>query len=517
MKSATDSDIADFDITVAYEAEQFRKQRSVSVYITVTAREQESGPAAPDAPPEAPLAEVILLDRSGSMSWPKSKLEQAKRAGRSAVDLLRDGTQFAIVAGTHKTYMVYPREHFLAPATAATRAEAMRAIDRIDASGEGTAIGAWLDTACELLKPHLGSIKHAILLTDGKNQHQDQMQRSLETVLTDCRGVFTCDARGIGADWEPEELERIAQALQGTSDAVPEYSALEDAFRSVIRTALSRVVPEVALRVRCAPGVRVTMIEQDDPVIADLAEHGRPVAGTPAVDYSMGPWSHEQRSYSATFQVDRDLPPRGEVDSIAVIEVVTGRIGTVRAEERAVARRVDVTWVDIEPPLTRLDAASRRHRRDVELKELRVAGGRRFKHGDRRGAVQKWGEAFILATELRNAEALERLRSVLQVTDAASGRFELHPRLDGPDAMTYVNWVMSGNASSTRSAALDPERGQDQGPDGRHEPGHESGHGPARVPKPAGPGKRCGKCDRISVATAKFCEAKGCDYKFPET
>jgi len=497
MKSATGADLpVQFDVTVDYDAEQLREIHKVNAYITVSAQgaaAAHAGPG-PDALGDVPLAEVILLDRSGSMNHPPSKLHQAKRAGRAAVDLLRDGTRFAVVAGTHRTYMVYPREHFLAPATARTRAEAMNAIENLDATGEGTVIGDWLEKARELLEPHADAVRHAILLTDGQNQHQARARRSLEQVLDDCRRLFSCDARGIGTDWEPQQLERIAEVLQGTADAVPELGRLEDEFRAMIRTALSRVVPEVALRVRCARGVRLAVIEQDFPVLEDLSGHGLEVAGTSAVDYSMGPWSQEKRQYAATFDVGRELPRPDAIDSIAVIEVVTGQVGTVHATERAAAKRVDVTWVDIPPPHTRIDAYSRRHERDMELRALRREGGRLAKRGDLAGAGEAWGRAVALGTELKNTDALDRLGGVLRIVDAAQGVVELLPGLDRPEMIPRVNRAMMGNVSSSRWSDA-----------GHDDPSEQS----------AEPGKTCPKCGLISVADARYCETKGCDHEFP--
>ncbi len=61
-------------------------------------------------------------------------------------------------------------------------------------------------------------IKHAILLTDGKNEHETA--DVLEQVLAEAEGVFQCDCRGVGADWVVAELRTIATALLGTYDIV---------------------------------------------------------------------------------------------------------------------------------------------------------------------------------------------------------------------------------------------------------------------------------------------------------
>ena len=66
---------------------------------------------------------------------------------------------------------------------------------------------------------------HAILLTDGANQHETREQ--LETTLADCEGRFQCDCRGIGTDWDVDELRGIASKLLGTVDIIREPADME--------------------------------------------------------------------------------------------------------------------------------------------------------------------------------------------------------------------------------------------------------------------------------------------------
>lgn len=54
----------------------------------------------------AEAAEVILLDCSGSMGDPGTKLAAARRATRAALDALPDRTLVAVVAGRHSASMV---------------------------------------------------------------------------------------------------------------------------------------------------------------------------------------------------------------------------------------------------------------------------------------------------------------------------------------------------------------------------------------------------------------------------
>ena len=53
-------------------------------------------------------AEVVLLDCSGSMGRPWSKLRAARRATGEVLDALPDGTWFAVVRCDHRAATVYP-------------------------------------------------------------------------------------------------------------------------------------------------------------------------------------------------------------------------------------------------------------------------------------------------------------------------------------------------------------------------------------------------------------------------
>src|SRR5205807_6352980 len=54
--------------------------------------------------------EVFLIDCSASMTDPPSKLAAAREATARALDGLRDGTWFAVVAGRKTARVVYPEE-----------------------------------------------------------------------------------------------------------------------------------------------------------------------------------------------------------------------------------------------------------------------------------------------------------------------------------------------------------------------------------------------------------------------
>src|SRR3954451_25015238 len=114
----------------------------VNAIVTVTASGAGTGPATPGGS----AAEVIIVDCSGSMHVPRTKMTSAKQATAAAIDTLRDGVEFAVVAGTDEARLVYPYQHGMVVSSPTTRAEAKEAVAKLAANG-GTAIGRWLRLA----------------------------------------------------------------------------------------------------------------------------------------------------------------------------------------------------------------------------------------------------------------------------------------------------------------------------------------------------------------------------------
>jgi hypothetical protein len=160
--------------------------------------------------PAAERVEAIVIDCSGSMQTPIAKFDAAKAATLAAVDELVDGTYFTIIAGTEVARPVYPREGFPTAASPATKASAKQAVDALRPGG-GTAMGTWLAAVREVVGRHPGALTHAILLTDGKDEHETV--KDLQREISSSQGKFTCDCRGVGTAWHVEELRSISSAL----------------------------------------------------------------------------------------------------------------------------------------------------------------------------------------------------------------------------------------------------------------------------------------------------------------
>src|SRR5437879_2750680 len=220
----------------------------VHAIVTISARETEGDGSTPDGTgPEA--VEVIMLDCSSSMGSPPSKIETAISATRKAVDRLRDGTWFAIIAGTSHARMVYPEpeadsddESFipiLAKASWATRAQAKAAVMKLSPNG-GTRMSTWLALARQLFSSQPSTIQHAVLLADGKNEHEEAAALAAE--LERCVGRFQCDCRGVGTAWDRAELQGISDTLLGTTDIIANPSEMTAAFEAIMADAMSKRV-----------------------------------------------------------------------------------------------------------------------------------------------------------------------------------------------------------------------------------------------------------------------------------
>ena len=88
----------------------------------------------------------------------------------------------------------------------------MRAVDGLRPNG-GTAMGTWLAHVRGIVGHRKGALTHAILLTDGKDEHETPEELGEEIGLSE--GEFTCDCRGVGTDWQVDELRAISYRTAG--------------------------------------------------------------------------------------------------------------------------------------------------------------------------------------------------------------------------------------------------------------------------------------------------------------
>ncbi|WP_141577502.1 VWA domain-containing protein [Actinomadura sp. WMMA1423] len=400
--------------------------REVHAIISVEATAAPGGAGAP-APSSARASEVVIIDTSGSMSYPETKLRAAIAAAQVAVDTLRDGVEFAVVSGSNTASMVFPRHQGLVPATPETRAEAKHALSRLKASG-GTAIGSWLRLADDLFAGRDG-IRHAILLTDGKNQHETPAE--LDAALARCGGRFVCDCRGVGTDWEVPELRKVSSALLGSVGMVADPAGLVEDFRAMTKEAMGKSVADVALRVWTPQTARLRFVKQVSPSVEDLT--GKRTESAPqAGDYPLGAWGAESRDYHVCVEV-----PPGEIGKELRAAWVKLVVPGLPGEEARVVATANVLaqWTDDEAESTRINARVAGYTGQAELATAIQEGLQARKDGDFDTATARLGRAVVLAGEAGNDEITAMLRKVVDVVDEATGTVRLKRDVAKADEM----------------------------------------------------------------------------------
>lgn len=398
--------------------------QEVNAIVTVTAR----GGGAP-AGPGASAAVVLMVDCSGSMDYPSTKMRNARDATAAAVDALRDGVHFGIVDGTHVAREVYPGGGRLAVADPATRAQAKQALRRLRAGG-GTAIGTWLRLADRLLAGADVSIRHGILLTDGRNEHESAAE--LKDALDACAGRFTCDARGVGTDWEVKEVTGIASALLGTADIVADPARLTEDFTRIMESTMGKEVADVALRVWTPVGTSIKFMKQVAPTVAELTDR-RTEAGPRAGDYPTGSWGDESRDYHLCVEV----PAAGLGQEMLAARVSLVAAGPDREIQNLGAQGlVRAVWTDDMAASTSLNSQVAHYTGQAELAQAIREGLDLRKAGDMDGATAKLGRAVQLAGVSGNADTAKLLAKVVDVVDAPTGTVRLKAKVAEADEMT---------------------------------------------------------------------------------
>ncbi|MCQ4211100.1 vWA domain-containing protein [Streptomyces longispororuber] len=437
MANFSKSNVPQFSVEV-YQNEYLPEGgREVNAIVTVTSTGGGTIGGAVGAPqlhspgggPDAAVA--LMVDCSGSMDYPPTKMRGARDASAAAIDTLRDGVRFAVIAGTHVAKEVYPGGGRVAIADPSTREQAKQALRKLSAGG-GTAIGTWLRLADRLLSSAdvpASAVRHGILLTDGRNEHESP--EDLRTTLDACAGRFTCDARGVGTDWEVKEVTGIASALLGTADIVADPAHLTDDFTQMMETAMGKEVADVALRLWTPLGSEIKFVKQVAPTVEELTER-RTESGPRAGDYPTGSWGDESRDYHVCVQV-----PNAELGQ----EMLAARVSLVIPQPDGSAQTlsqglVRAVWTDDMAASTSINPQVAHYTGQAELAQVIQQGLDARKAGDVDGATAKLGRAVQLAALSGNADTAKLLSKVVDVVDAAEGTVRLKAKVAEADEMT---------------------------------------------------------------------------------
>ena len=367
--------------------------------------------------PEADRTELLIVDTSGSMNG--RKLRSAKAATAAAVDCIPDGVGFGIISGSHQAELAYPLWGGVAVSSTQTRADAKQAVKGLEARG-GTAIGSWIELAQDVLA-QTGGIRHAILLTDGRNESEEP--EALDEALRRADGAFQCDCRGVGDDWEVAELRKVATALRGTYDIVAEPEGLSADFSGLMMQSLSKQVAELTLRVWTPQGAEIVALKQMEPPL-DLVG-SRAAAGPLLGDYTTGAWGDECREFYLSVRV-----PAGAVDDKMLVARVTLLVG----DEPVGQSLVTAEWTDDVAQSARMNKRVAEAIGEGELADATQEGVDAYKDGDIETATDRLQKAVDIARESGNDEAIERIATIVDI-DTVTGRVRLKPEVEKSDLM----------------------------------------------------------------------------------
>ena len=177
------------------------------------------------------LAMVFVIDRSGSMTG--DKIELAKDAAKSAVELLGARDQVGVIAFDSSPYWVSELR------SAADKGYVADRISTIEAGG-GTSIYPGLEDAYDALSAAVAKLKHVILLTDGHSEPGD-FEGITANMVADRMTVSTV---GVGQGSDTDLLEQIAKQGNGRYYYCDDPASIPQIFAKETVTASKSAINE---------------------------------------------------------------------------------------------------------------------------------------------------------------------------------------------------------------------------------------------------------------------------------
>jgi len=409
------------DFTASVYQNEFLPDGGTDVHAIVTVNCTGAGAAGAGAGDEA--GEIIIVDTSGSMG--ADGVRAAAYAAQTALDQILDGVWFAVISGNDRAQLAFPAspEPVMVRMDQFTRQAAKDAVSRFYADG-GTAMGTWLRLASRVFAtvPSLTQ-KHAILLTDGENQHEspEVLTATIEAVT----GQFQCDCRGVGVAWQVEEVRRIATALLGTVDIIPAPQQLAAEFSKLIQNAMSKGVASADMRVWAPQGAEVLFVRQVAPTVEDLTARRtevNPLTGA----YPTGSWGDESRDYHVAVR----LAAKGIGQ-----EQLAARVQLAIGDQVVTQGLVKALWSADEALTTRISPEVAHYTGQTELANAIQEGLAAKAAGDTATATTKLGRAVQLAAATGNEEATSRLRKVVDIDNQETGTVRLKRSVEKADEM----------------------------------------------------------------------------------
>jgi len=176
------------------------------------------------------LAICLVIDRSGSMGG--EKMEMAKDAAKSAVELLTPRDFVSVIAFDHESYIVCPMQ-------SASSANVINStISTIEAGG-GTSMYKPMVDAYDQLSRASAKLKHTIVLTDGWSEPGDFEGITRQLV----NAQITVSTVGVG-DADNNLLQSLAEIGQGRFYTCDDPQAIPQIFAKETMTASKSAIHE---------------------------------------------------------------------------------------------------------------------------------------------------------------------------------------------------------------------------------------------------------------------------------
>lgn len=352
----------------------------------------------------------FIIDCSGSMDG--QKIVDAVNAARTSIDEFDANDEVFIVRFTDVGKTVLPL-------TGMDRQGKMRAhecLKSLTANG-GTCMEAALKAARTEFAKRPESIRRALFLTDGQNNNGTRS--TLYSVIEECKGVFEADCRGIGSDWEPKDLMKIAEGLLGTAKRIDDSRSVGKDFKTILESSRGKRVSQLSLRLWTPKVSEITFVKQASAPMIDLTKDGKQIDPR-SIDFNLGSWGdNEERDFHVSFK----LPARESGDEMIVcrpsIIYKSNSTDNVITSNPVVAK-----WSDDTSMTACINEHVAHYTGQAELASSIKEGLEALNKGDEEASTRLLGRAMKLAKDSGNDDTTNLLKKVVDVDDA-TGTFSL--------------------------------------------------------------------------------------------
>jgi Ca-activated chloride channel family protein len=248
------------------DAAQQSNQRQLSISISAIPSEFEQN---------LPLNLCLILDQSGSMSGEPMNI--VIQAVEQLLDQLKVGDRISVIAFAGTSEVIIPNQIVQDVETIKTQLKR-----KLKAAG-GTVIAEGLSLGItELLKGTKGAVSQAFLLTDGHGDNGLQIwkwqigpndnKRCLQLAQKAAKLNLTINTLGFGHDWNPDLLEKIADAGGGTLAYIENPEQAVTQFARLFRRVQSVGLTNAHLLLSFIPAVRLAELKPIAQVAPDTIE-----------------------------------------------------------------------------------------------------------------------------------------------------------------------------------------------------------------------------------------------------